>query len=157
MAVHRLLILRLAWTACCNADGGDPPRVSGSGLPGWGLGMDISSMFPGDAAAAGRDHTESHWLRLSLGGVLGHCQQSSHGTNRGTGIGRHIPVTKHPFCVLLSVLLCACHIRSRGTPKLMSPTHRRKVVLVLFPERQTRFVLRTGDLPCGSGTLCDLV
>lgn len=110
-------------------------------------------MFPGDAAAAGRDHTESRWLRLSLEGVLGGCQKGLHGTNRGAGIGRHTPVTKHPFPVMPSALLCACRIRSRGTPKLMSPAHRRKVVILSFPERRTRFVLRTGDLSRGSGTL----
>lgn len=43
-------------------------------------------MFPGDAAAAGRDHTESRWLRLSLEGVLGGRQQGLHGTNRGLGL-----------------------------------------------------------------------
>lgn len=87
MAVHRPVVLRLTWTACCNTDGGDPPRVSDSGLLGWGLRTGLSSKFPGGAAAAVWDHTESHWLRLSLEGVLGNCQPSLHGTNQGTGIG----------------------------------------------------------------------
>lgn len=108
VAVHRPVLLRLTWTACCNTDGWDPPRVSDSVLPGWGLRTGISSKFPGNAAAAGQDRTESHWLRLSLEGILGNSQQSLHRTNQGAGTGRHTPVAIYPFRVMLSVVSAVC-------------------------------------------------